>query len=133
MKCYRRFRLAPNLLSPQKHINSHKKGLFKVNMVTTPIKCNYMYLHKKWMQWFIGNFRILAELSFVSAVWQLFLTRTRYKNLINFVLAYPRNLIILYAQFSNSFHLMTGKEMETKVKRLFFSVFFFWFCFVVSL
>ena len=79
------------------------------------------------MQRFIGNFRILTELSFVSAVPTVFLTRTRYKSLINFVLAHPRNLIILYAQFSNSFHSMTGKEMETKVKSLFFWCFFFGF------
>ena len=65
----------------------------------------------------------------VRGAYSCFLARTRYKFLINFVLA-NYNPNYLYPQFSNSFQLMTGKEMETKVKSLgFFCVVVVLFCF----
>ena len=59
-----------------------------------------MYLHKSEWGGLYGIFGF--EQSFLSCPWcvQLFLTRTRYKFLINFVLANPRNLIILYVMFN---------------------------------
>ena len=129
MKCYRSFRLAPNLPSPQKHINSDwvqvcrrlsekiVEGSIQSHHGNCPNKMKlYMYLHKSEWGGLYGIFGF--EQSFLSCPWcvQLFLTRTRYKVLINFVLANPN---YLYPQFSNSFQLMTGKEMETKVKSLF--------------
>ena len=86
-----------------------------------------MYLHKSEWGGLYGIFGI--EQSFLSCPWcvQLFLTRTRYKFLINFVLANPN---YLYPQFSNSFPLMTGKEMEldndvqlTSKRRRFLAIF----------
>ena len=59
-----------------------------------------MYLHKSEWGDLYGIFGFKQSFLSCARYAQLFLTRTRYKFLINFALTNPRNLIILYVMFN---------------------------------